>query len=903
MLQDVSGLNDIRSAFVDYFQARDHLHIPSSSLVPEQDPTLLFTNSGMVQFKGVFTGVEDCAYPRAVTAQKCLRAGGKHNDLDNVGHTARHHTFFEMLGNFSFGDYFKERAIELAWQLVTEVFSLSRERLWVSVYVDDEEAHELWKKVAGLADSRILRISGADNFWSMGETGPCGPCSEIFFDHGEDIPGGLPGSTDAEGDRFTEIWNLVFMQYEQKADGERVALPRPSIDTGMGLERMGAVLQGIHDNYDTDLFGRLIRASERESGVTAQGGQAVSHRVIADHLRASAFLIADGVLPDNEGRGYVLRRIMRRAMRHAFLLGAEEPLMWRLAPDLVNVMGGAYPELSRAEALISETLKSEETRFRETLTRGLALLQEQVATLGRGEKFSGEAAFKLYDTYGFPVDLTADVLREQGLEVDEAGFEAAMSRQQQASRAHWVGSGDEKETRLWFTLREHVGSSNFLGYDEEAAQGEIRALVVDDQSVDEVVSATEGNVYMIADQTPFYAEGGGQVGDQGGLIRSDAETLPILDTRRQAAGLIVHRLDARALVTPMRVGESVTLKIDSERRRRVRANHSATHLLHEALRRVLGLHVIQKGSLVAPEYLRFDFSHGRPLTQEESTRIEDMVNARVLENSDVETRVMHQEDALASGALALFGERYEDKVRVLFMGRDEGATERNGAYSVEFCGGTHVARLGDIGVFKITSQSSVAAGIRRIEAVTGEAARRHLIRFAEIAEAGARLLKTAPEALLERIGKLVEERRALEKALDTAKSGEGRNILGNSGMVEQLEGGVRLLAQQLENADAKRMRVLLDDAKKRLGSGVVAFVSVLDGKARMVIGVTPDLVARINASELARLGAQELGGKGGGGRPDMAQCGGNNPDGVDAALATVRTRVLELAAETQAGRS
>lgn len=891
-----AGLNDIRRTFVDYFKSEDHRHVPSSSLVPEQDPTLLFTNSGMVQFKGVFTGVEESVYPRAVTAQKCLRAGGKHNDLDNVGHTARHHTFFEMLGNFSFGDYFKERAIELAWRLVTEELSLPRERLWISVYIDDDEAYGLWRKIAGLPESRVLRIAGADNFWSMGDTGPCGPCSEIFYDHGESIPGGLPGNADAEGDRFTEIWNLVFMQFEQKADGERIALPHPSIDTGMGLERMGAVLQGVHDNYDTDLFACLIQASARESGVAAQGGHAVSHRVIADHLRASGFLIADGVLPDNEGRGYILRRIMRRAMRHAFLLGVDEPLMWRLTPDLVGAMGKAYPELSRAAALISETLKSEELRFRETLARGLKLLQDQIASLSGGEKLPGDVAFRLYDTFGFPVDLTADVCREQGLDVDEAGFEEAMARQQRASREHWSGTGDETVERLWFSLREQIGAGSFIGYEKETAQAVVQALVLEGQPVEEVGSAAGENVFLVADQTPFYAEGGGQVGDRGVLIRGDAETLPVTDTRRQAESLIVHQLDARTLKTPLRVGEHVVLKIDSGRRRQVRANHSATHLLHEALRRVLGPHVVQKGSLVAPEYLRFDFSHGRPLTSEESMRVEDMVNARILENADVETRIMSQEDALAGGALALFGERYGDTVRVLFMGRDEEAAERSGAYSVEFCGGTHVARLGDIGIFRIASQSSVAAGIRRIEALSGEAARQHLLRFEEIAEAGARLLKTAPDALVDRIGRLLEERMRLQKALETARRGVAQNATGNSDIVDKFEGGVRLLARKLQGVDARDLRILMDDAKRTLESGVVALVGVLDGKARMVIGVTQDLTARIDASDLACLGASELGGKGGGGRPDMAQCGGGNVDGIDAALAAVRKRVSELAA-------
>ena len=892
-----NALNDIRRTFLAYFQAQDHIHLPSSSLVPEQDPSLLFTNSGMVQFKSIFTGLEQPAHPRAVTAQKCLRAGGKHNDLDNVGHTARHHTFFEMLGNFSFGDYFKTHAIELAWRLTTEEFALPRERLWISIHVDDDEAHALWKKIAGLPDSRILRIAGADNFWSMGDTGPCGPCSEIFFDHGESIPGGPPGSADAEGDRFTEIWNLVFMQFEQKADGTRIALPSPSIDTGMGLERMGAVLQGVHDNYDTDLFRSLIRASERESGVAARGGHVVAHRVIADHLRACGFLIADGILPDNEGRGYVLRRIMRRAMRHAFLLGVEEPLLWRLTPDLLAGMGEAYPELHRAGALIAETLKSEERRFRETLARGLTLLQEQSASLREGEKLPGEVAFRLYDTYGFPLDLTEDVLREQGRAVDVDGFEAAMARQQQASRARWSGSGDEGAERLWFSLRETIGGSEFLGYEQEEAETPITALVAGNRSVQEVASGRD--VCLIAKQTPFYAEGGGQIGDRGVLVR-DGEEIPITDTQMRAE-LIVHRLGTIDLQTPLRLGEKVTLRIDAARRRLVRANHSATHLLHEALRRVLGAHVAQKGSLVAAEHLRFDFSHGKPLTAEEISRIEDMVNERILENSAVETRIMSQEEALASGALALFGERYGERVRVLFMGRDEASQQRSDAYSVEFCGGTHVARLGDIGLFKIVSQSSVAAGVRRIEALTGAAARRHLLRFEEMTAEGAKLLKTAPDSLVERIGKLLDDKRRLEKSLENALKtprGAAADSKHAQAQWETLPGGETFAAQTLQDTGGKDLLPLMDAIKKDIGSGVVALVGIMDDKARMVVGVTGDLTARIDARELARAGAAVLGGTGGG-RKDMAQCGGGNVAAADAAIQAVRGRMLELTAQTE----
>ena len=890
------GLNEVRATFLSWFEARDHAPVPSSPLVPERDPTLLFTNSGMAQFKSIFTGLETAPHPRAVTAQKCLRAGGKHNDLDNVGHTARHHTFFEMLGNFSFGDYFKERAIELAWRLVTEEFALPKERLWVSVYIDDDEAHGLWKKVAGLEDSRILRIAGSDNFWSMGDTGPCGPCSEIFYDHGEHVRGGPPGSAEQDGDRFTEIWNLVFMQFEQKEGGERVSLPRPSIDTGMGLERMGAVLQGVHDNYETDLFRALIAASERESGVAAASAaeHAVSHRVIADHLRACGFLIADGVLPDNEGRGYVLRRIMRRAMRHAFLLGTDAPLLWRLSGDLVGCMGASHPELVRAEALIAETLKGEETRFRETLERGLALLRDASERLPEGGKLAGEVAFKLYDTYGFPLDLTEDVLREQGRGVDVAGFEAAMARQQEASRAGWSGSGDRGAEPVWFRVRERVGASGFLGYEREAAESVVQALVVGGEEVAEVAGggSAADEVWLVAEETPFYAESGGQVGDCGVLRRDGGETVAVVDTQGRGEGLIAHRLDAAGaagLKTPLRVGEKVSLEVDGRRRRRIRRHHSATHLLHEALRRVLGSHVAQKGSLVDAEHLRFDISHGKPVTAEEMEDIEDMVNARILENSAVETRVMSQDEALAGGALALFGERYGEKVRVLFMGEKEEAR----AWSVELCGGTHVARLGDIGLFKIVGQSAVSAGVRRIEAVAGEAARRHMLRMGALAERSATVLRTTPEELPARLERLLEERKGLEKALEAARRGGGRAVALEQ---EAMPGGGSFTAQLLEDSDGKELLPMMDDLKKRIGSGVVALVGAGEGKARMVVGVTADMAGRIDAREVARAAAECLGGKGGGGRPDMAQCGGGNVAGVKAALEAARERAFELAA-------
>ncbi|HXY90006.1 MAG TPA: alanine--tRNA ligase, partial [Xanthobacteraceae bacterium] len=729
----MSGVNEIRSTFLDFFAKRGHEIVPSSPLVPRNDPTLLFTNAGMVQFKNVFTGLEKRPYSRAVTAQKCVRAGGKHNDLDNVGYTARHHTFFEMLGNFSFGDYFKERAIELAWELITKTYGLPKDRLLVTVYAEDEDAHRLWKKIAGLSGDKLIKIETADNFWAMGDTGPCGPCAEIFYDHGPGIPGGPPGSPDAEGDRFIEIWNLVFMQFEQQAGGKRVLLPKPSVDTGMGLERIAAVLQGVHDNYDIDLFRALIRASVDLTGVEAEGAHKASHRVIADHLRASAFLVADGVLPSNEGRGYVLRRIMRRAMRHAQLLGAEQPLMWRLVPTLSREMGQAYPELLRAEALISETLKLEETRFRKTLARGLALLEEESKGLKRGAKFSGETAFKLYDTYGFPLDLTEDALKPRGIAVDTPTFDAAMERQREKARAAWSGSGEAATEAVWFSLREKVGGTEFLGYETESAEGVVAALVRDGKEVAALKKGESGAV--ILNQTPFYGESGGQVGDTG-VLAGEGARFRVTDTQKKAGDLFVHfgKLEEGAL----KPGAPLTLEVDHARRGDIRRNHSATHLLHEALRQVLGDHVAQKGSLVAPDRLRFDFAHPKPIADGEIAKVEDIANAIVLQNAPVETRLMEVDDAIASGARALFGEKYGDEVRVVAMGKGGGNSL---GWSVELCGGTHVRRTGDIGLVAVVSESAVAAGVRRIEALTGNAARHHLAREAQSLREAAALLK------------------------------------------------------------------------------------------------------------------------------------------------------------------
>ncbi len=885
----MNSLKDIRAAFLEFFRAREHEVVASSPLVPRNDPTLLFTNAGMVQFKNVFTGQEKRSPPRAATAQKCVRAGGKHNDLDRVGYTARHHTFFEMLGNFSFGDYFKERAIELAWDLVTKDFGLARDRILVTVYSEDDEAFGLWRKIAGLPESRIIRISTSDNFWSMGEVGPCGPCSEIFYDHGAHIPGGPPGSPDEDGDRFIEIWNLVFMQFEQLAGGKRENLPRPSIDTGMGLERITAVLQGVHDNYDIDLFRHLIAASAEASGTAIAGPHAVSHRVIADHLRSSSFLMADGVLPSNEGRGYVLRRIMRRAMRHAHILGSKDPLMYRLVPTLVAEMGEAYPELKRAEALLTETLKLEETRFRETLARGLKLLDEVTATMTPGDTLSGEVAFKLYDTFGFPRDLTEDALRERGMKVDGTGFDSAMARQKAEARKAWAGSGEAATDTLWFALREELGPTEFLGYNTESAEGQILAIVKDGARAE---SASAGEtVRIVTNQTPFYGESGGQVGDHGAMFSGHGAEGTVIDTEKKLGNLHVHVVEVTR--GTLRVGDAVDLRVDTERRRATRANHSATHLLHAALKHVLGPHVGQKGSLVAPDRLRFDFAHPKAMTPDELKRVEDEVNEVIRQNADVSTRLMPTAKAIEAGAVAMFGEKYGDEVRVLAMGHDLAAGAQ--PYSVELCGGTHVRRLGDIQFLTILGESAVAAGVRRIEALTSEGARRYLESQADAARQAAAVLKTAPSELPARLVALVEERRRLERELSEAKKAlalsGGQASAGDS---HKDIAGVKAVLRAVADVPAKDLKALADDAKAKLGSGVVAFVTVADGKASLVVGVTPDLTQRINAVDLVRAGVEVLGGKGGGGRPDMAQGGG--PDGTRAndALAAIERHLAQL---------
>jgi alanyl-tRNA synthetase len=884
----MASVNDIRSSFLNYFARNGHEIVPSSPLVPRNDPTLMFTNAGMVQFKNVFTGVEKRPYVRATTSQKCVRAGGKHNDLDNVGYTARHHTFFEMLGNFSFGDYFKDRAIELAWKLVTGEFGLPKDKLWATVYIDDDQAFDLWKKISGLPESRIIRIAGSDNFWQMGDTGPCGPCSEIFYDHGDKVWGGPPGSPEAEGDRFIEIWNLVFMQFEQLEGGARVPLPKPSIDTGAGLERVAAVLQGKHDNYDIDLFVALIHAISDLTGTDPQGEHKASLRVIADHLRASSFLISDGVLPSNEGRGYVLRRIMRRAMRHAQLLGAQEPLMHRLVWALVREMGQAYPELVRAEKLIEETLRLEETRFRKTLARGLAILDEKSAGLSKGGMFDGDTAFTLYDTYGFPLDLTQDALKSRGIGVDIAAFTDAMDRQREKARAAWAGSGEAATENVWFPLREKLGATEFLGYETESAEAVVAAIVKDGHEVDSLKAGETGAVVL--NQTPFYAESGGQVGDTG-LASADGIKFLVTDTQKKAGDLFVHQ--GKVERGTLKVGTPLQLDVDSARRSSIRRNHSATHLLHEALRQVLGDHIAQRGSLVAPDRLRFDFAHPKPITPDELARVEDIANDVVLENDEVTTRLMALDDARETGARALFGEKYGDEVRVVSMGKGSREHGQNAlGWSVELCGGTHVRRTGDIGLISVTSESAVSSGIRRIEALTGRQARKHANDTAALAKTAAAELRTSIEDVPARITSLMEERKRLERELAEARKklamGGGASTDGSAATGVREIGNVRLMARAVKDIEMKDLKSLADDGKKQLGSGVVAIVGVTgDGKAGVVVGVTPDLTSRYNAVDLVRVASEALGGKGGGGRPDMAQAGGPNGAKADAALKAI----------------
>ncbi|MCP5364656.1 MAG: alanine--tRNA ligase [Hyphomicrobiales bacterium] len=900
-------VNDIRKAFLDFFARYDHRIVASSPLVPRNDPTLMFTNAGMVQFKNVFTGAETRDYARAVTSQKCVRAGGKHNDLENVGYTARHHTFFEMLGNFSFGDYFKDLAIELAWSLVTKEFGLPADRLLVTVYADDDQAFDLWKKIAGLPESKIIRIASSDNFWAMGDTGPCGPCSEIFYDHGAHIPGGPPGSADEDGDRFIEIWNLVFMQYEQLSPDKRIDLPRPSIDTGMGLERVAAVMQGTHDNYKIDLLQALIHASAEATGTEPDGPHETSHRVIADHLRASAFLIADGVLPSNEGRGYVLRRIMRRGMRHAHLIGVDAPLMWRLVPALIAKMGQPYPELVRAEPLITESLKLEETRFRRTLDRGLRLLEvEATAAAGRpviltttkvqesqegdtpsmtstytieapAASLPGETAFRLYDTYGFPLDLTQDALRSVNMDVDVESFNAAMERQKADARKAWSGSGEAATEAVWFEVREKCGATEFLGYETEESNGKVLAILMGGQTVERAICGSEAAV--ICNQTPFYGESGGQMGDAGVISGADGLRVTVSDTQKKLGDLVVHigRIENGTL----RVGDDVSLQVDHARRSALRAHHSATHLLHASLRQRLGEHVTQKGSLVAPDRLRFDISQPKPITVEEMTLIEADVNEEVRENTDVSTRLMEPDAAVEAGAMALFGEKYGDEVRVVSMGRERNAGRTT---SVELCGGTHVRRTGDIGLFKIVSETALAAGVRRIEAVTGAAAEAYMADRDRALKETAQLLNTGPGDVPGRVAQLIEERRRLERDLAETRRKLATGGGGASAPDVKDVAGIKFSPRVLADVPARELKSLADDLKKQVGSGVVALVATNDGKASIVVGVTGDLTSRLNAVDLVKVGSAALGGSGGGGRPDMAQAGGPEAAKAQAAL-------------------
>jgi len=884
--------NDIRSTFLDYFSSNAHEIISSSSLIPHNDPTLLFANAGMVQFKNVFTGAEKRPYKRATTSQKCVRAGGKHNDLENVGYTARHHTFFEMLGNFSFGDYFKETAIELAWLLITKEYGLSPDRLLVTVYADDDEAYDLWKKIAGLSNDRIIRIATNDNFWQMGETGPCGPCSEIFYDHGDHISGGPPGTPDEDGDRFIEIWNLVFMQFEQHKSGKRESLPRPSIDTGMGLERLAAVLQGKHDNYDIDLMRTLIEASAEETNVSADGAQAVSHRVISDHLRACSFLIADGVLPSNEGRGYVLRRIMRRAMRHAHMLGCQEPLMHRLVPVLVTEMGQAFSELSRAQVLITETFKLEEERFKQTLDRGLRLLEDETSRLGEGQNLSGEVAFRLYDTFGFPIDLTEDILRGQGRSIDVNEFNKAMEQQRQLARQAWSGSGEAATDEIWFDVSDVTGASEFLGYETDVAEGIIEAIIVKNKIVNKAAVGDE--VALVLNQTPFYGESGGQMGDIGTLTSNEGSEIKVTDTQKKLGTLHVHY--GIVFYKPLTVGDIVELRVDTVRRDRLRANHSATHLLHQALRSQLGEHVTQKGSLVAPNRLRFDISQPKPISPEDLSAIEDIVNERIGFNIPVETLLMSPDNAIQAGALALFGEKYGQEVRVVSMRGSVDVSERenNGAiFSVELCGGTHVDNTGDIGLFTIVSESGVSAGIRRIEALTGIDARRYFEEQIKLLNLTANVLKTSPADVPARVSQVLEERRKLERELGEAR----RKLITSSNSDNEIShkeiNGIKYIGRSLIDIPPRELKSMADDLKTQLGSGIVAITGVYEEKASIVVGVTNDLVEQVSAIDLVRKVVEALGGKGGGGRPDMAQGGGPDVTKISIALKSVEDFVKE----------
>ena len=880
------SVNDIRSHFLRFFEDNGHNPVQSSPLVPHNDPTLMFTNAGMVQFKNAFTGAEKLDFSRAVTAQKCVRAGGKHNDLDNVGYTARHHTFFEMLGNFSFGDYFKEQAIKFAWDLITKEFELPKNKLLVTVYADDVEAESLWKKISGLSNNNIIRINTADNFWAMGDTGPCGPCSEIFYDHGPTIKGGPPGSKDEDGDRYIEIWNLVFMQYEQVDLNTRVDLPKPAIDTGMGLERISAILQGTHDNYDIDLFQKLIQASAKFSETSGNKESDSSHRVIADHIRAGAFLLADGVSPSNEGRGYVLRRILRRAMRHAHQMGCEDPLLHKIVPTLVSEMGHAYPELKRAESMITETLLNEETSFKKTLTRGLSLLEQASMKLKPGEKLDGKVAFQLYDTYGFPLDLTEDALRESGHTVDKDNFNAAMEKQREEARANWIGSGDTSANEMWFNIHQEYGITEFLGHDLEYSEAKILSIIKDDKLLN--IAKTGEEVALVFNQSPFYAEAGGQLGDTGLITSLDGLKAKVLDTQSFAGGVIVHFV--RVISGVLNVGGSVSLHVDINRRQRLRSNHTATHLLHASLRNYLGEHVTQKGSLVADDRIRFDISHNKAISRDELLKVEIEVNSRIRDNLPVTTRIMTPDEAIEAGALALFGEKYGSEVRVVSIGELSDTSQ----YSVELCGGTHVRRSGEIGTFKITSESATAAGIRRIEALTGQGAQRYSTDQDSLLSESSALLKVSPTDLPKRISSLIEEKKQLERNIKDLQT----QIATGGGASQEHEiktiSGISYVGRHINGVSPGDLRGLVDTIKNDIGSGIVALVSVVDGKVALTVGVTKDLNNRFNAIELVKTGVIELGGKGGGGRDDMAQGGGPNIAKAKSSLLKIETQIKNL---------
>lgn len=873
----MTSVNQIRKTFLDYFAKNGHKVVPSSSLVPDNDPTLMFTNSGMVQFKNVLAGNETRDYTRATTAQKSVRAGGKHNDLDSVGYDVRHHTFFEMLGNFSFGDYFKDGAIPFAWELLTKDFGLPKDKLAVTIYYNDEDAYNLWKKVSGLPDDRIIRISTKDNFWQMGDTGPCGPCSEIFYDHGPEVWGGLPGTPEEDGDRFIEIWNLVFDQFEDLADGSRINLKRPGIDTGMGLERIAAILQGVHSNFDTDMFQHIIKAIADMANTDPNGPLKASHNVIADHLRSICFLIADGVLPSNEGRGYVLRRIMRRAMRHAYMLGVKDPMIYKLLPTLQKEMGEAYPELYTRENLIKETIKIEEERFGRTLDKGLKLLDEEIAHLGRGDKLSGETAFKLYDTYGFPLDLTQDALKNKNIEVDTAGFDACMARQKEEARKNWAGSGDTAVEKVWYSVEDKVNPTEFLGYNVTKSDGEIVALIQDNKEVNEV---TSGKFELVANQTPFYGECGGQVGDTG-LIVSKNFTARVIDTKRKLDKIFVHVCELEK--GSVKIGDCANFEVDEENRKRICANHSVTHLAHKALKMILGDHVAQKGSMVEADRMRFDVSHPKQITAEQLRQVEDIVNEQIRNDLPVTTVIMNKEEAVKLGAMALFDEKYGDDVRVVTMG------DENAPFSRELCGGTHVCSTGNIGYFHIIGESAVAAGVRRLECLTGVGADSYVRETENKLHHVAAALKTNLNDLEARINSLLEERKKQEQEIFNLK----KALAGGKSSSDETEtiNGVKFVGKLVSGAHPKELKAFIDDIMHNLGSGIVVLCSDKDDKASVVVGVSKDLTAKYNAVDLVRAASAVVGGQGGGGRPDMAQAGGSDVSKINDAIAKIKAMI------------